>query len=157
MAKGCTQHSGLDFFEISSPVVGFDHLPIILAVSASKGWNVRATDFKQAYLNEPLVEDIWLELPGRKVVQACKAVYVHRQSAMEWRKELRKSIVGAGWESSAHDECLNYRCGSNGAITVLTTYADSRAGDDEDCEYGASGVSHQSNPLPTYTSHLNCT
>ena len=133
VAKGFTQRSGVDFFETFSPVVGFDTMRTVLAASAAKGWNIKVLDFKQAYLNAPLREDIWLELPNGEVVKACKAVYGLRQSAMEWWKELRKSIVEAGWVSSAHDECLYYRRGGDGRIAVLTTYVDDLllTGDDE--------------------------
>lgn len=47
----------------------------VLAVSAPNGWSVKALDFKQAYLNAPLSEGLWFELPSGEVVQACKAVY----------------------------------------------------------------------------------
>ena len=124
VAKGFTQRSGVDFFYTFSPVVGFDTMRTVLAVSAAKGWDVKALDFKQAYLNAPLQEDIWLELPDGEVVKACKAVYGLRQSAMEWWRELRKSILDAGWESSVHDECLYHRRGNDGRIAVLTTYVD---------------------------------
>lgn len=83
---------------------------------------MEASDFKQAYPNAPLAGEVWLELPSGEVLQAYKAVYRLRQSAMGWYKEVRESIVGAGWESSAHDKCLYYRRGSNGKTAVLTTF-----------------------------------
>ena len=106
VAKGFSQRLGLDFFETFSPVGGFDTLRTVLAVPTSRRWGVTALSFKQAYLNASLREDIWLELPNGEVIKAYKAVYGLRQSAMEWWKKLRKGIVDAGWESSAHDECL---------------------------------------------------
>ena len=83
MAKGFTQRSGVDFFEAFSPVVGFDVLRTMIAAAAIKGWELRGLDFKQAYLNANLSEDIWLELPNGEVVKALKAIYGLRQSAME--------------------------------------------------------------------------
>lgn len=43
---------------------------------------MEAQDFKQAYLNAPLAEEIWLEHPWREVVQAGKAVHRLYQSAI---------------------------------------------------------------------------
>lgn len=65
---------------------------------------VKPLDSKQTCFNAPFLE-IWLELPIGEVVQACEAVYGLQQSEMECCREPRKSIMGAGWESSAHGEC----------------------------------------------------
>lgn len=45
---------------------------------------------------------------------------------MEWWKEQRKRIAGAGWEGSAHDECSYYRWESDGKITMQRTSVDDR-------------------------------
>ncbi|CAN0502540.1 unnamed protein product, partial [Discosporangium mesarthrocarpum] len=81
-------------------------------------------DFTQAYLNATLKEDVWLELPDGEIVKANKAIYGLEQSAMEWYKELRGTILAEGWGSSAHDECLYYRESNDGRIAILTTYVD---------------------------------
>lgn len=100
LASGYTQRSGVDFFEAFSPVVSFDAIHTVLSVSVLNGWNIKALDFKQTFLNASRSE-IWLELPSGKVVQTCKAVNSLRQSDLEWFKEPRKSIVDTRWESSA--------------------------------------------------------
>ncbi|MGH0052594.1 MAG: reverse transcriptase domain-containing protein, partial [Sphaerochaetaceae bacterium] len=134
VAKGYVQRCGRDFFESFSPVVGFDTMRIVFAISAMERWNLKTLDFKQAYLNAKLSEETWLELPSGEVVQACKALYGLRQSALEWYRELKDSILEAGWESSKNDECL-YTCRKNeGKIAVLVTYVDDvlLTGNDED-------------------------
>ena len=83
---------GVDFFETFSPVVGFDIVRAVLAISTMKEWNFRALDFKQTYLNAALSEDIWLELPDGSKVKALNAIYGLKQSALEWYKELRDAI-----------------------------------------------------------------
>lgn len=103
MAKGFTQHSEMEF-GMFGPVAGFDALRIVVPVSASKRRNVNALDSKQAYLDTPLAEEIWFDLPSRKVVQACNVVHGVHRSAMEWWEKWWKIIVGGGWESTARDE-----------------------------------------------------
>lgn len=55
-----------------------------IAVSALKGWIIKALDFKHAYLNTQLSEEIWLKLLSGGVVQACKSAYGLRPSGMKW-------------------------------------------------------------------------
>ncbi|CAN0511271.1 unnamed protein product, partial [Discosporangium mesarthrocarpum] len=77
-----------------------------------------------AYLNAPLQEDIWLELPDGRIVKARKAIYGLKQSALEWYKELRRAILEAGWSSSRYDECLYLRRSEDGRIATMLTYVD---------------------------------
>ncbi|CAN0444681.1 unnamed protein product [Discosporangium mesarthrocarpum] len=124
VARGFTQHEGVDFFQTFSPVVGYDTLRAVLSVAAYRGWNIDALDFTQAYLNATLKEDVWLELPDGEIVKANKSIYGLKQSAMEWYKELRGTILAEGWGSSAYDECLYYRESNDGRIAILTSYVD---------------------------------
>ncbi|CAN0507140.1 unnamed protein product, partial [Discosporangium mesarthrocarpum] len=87
--KGFTQREGIDFFQTLSPVIGFDVIRTVLATAAHKAWDISLLDFTQAYLNAPLQEDIWLELPDGRIVKVRKAIYGLKQSALEWYKELR--------------------------------------------------------------------
>ena len=114
----------MDFFETFSPVVGFDIVRTVLAISAMKEWKLRALDFKQAYLNAALSEDIWLELPDGSEVKALNAIYGLKQSALEWYKELRDAILDGGWKNSKYDECMYYHRAEDGRIAVLVTYVD---------------------------------
>lgn len=116
VARGFTHRSGVNFFETVSPVVGSDTVRTVVATSASKGWNVRALYFKHAYFNVQLSEEIRMEPPRGRVFPACKAIFGLRQSTMERWKELRERIVGSGWESSVHDECMYYHRGSDRRI-----------------------------------------
>ncbi|CAN0478141.1 unnamed protein product [Discosporangium mesarthrocarpum] len=75
VAKGFSQRPGIDFFETFSPVVGFDTIRTVLASEAFQGLEVGLLDFKQAYLNASLQENIWLELPDGRIVKANKAIY----------------------------------------------------------------------------------
>ncbi|CAM9419343.1 unnamed protein product, partial [Sphacelaria rigidula] len=89
VARGFTQRKGIDLFETSSPAVGFDVMRTVLATAALRKRRVGMLDFTQAYLNSPLLEDVWLQLPDKRVVKVDKAIYGLKQSAVQWFKELR--------------------------------------------------------------------
>ena len=47
--RGFSQRPGVDFVETISPVIGFDVVRTVLAISALQGGTLRTLDFKQAY------------------------------------------------------------------------------------------------------------
>ena len=73
---------GVDFFEKFSPVIGFDIVRTDRAISAMRGWNLRALDVKQAKLNAALSEEMSLELPDGSIVEAFNAICGLKQSAL---------------------------------------------------------------------------
>ena len=50
VAKGFTQQPGVDFDETYAPVVRFDSLRLLHAISAGKGWTPQMLDIKAAFL-----------------------------------------------------------------------------------------------------------
>ena len=82
VARGSTQRPGGDFFETFSSVIGFDVVRTVRAISAMRGWNLRALSFKQAYLNAALLEEVWLELADGSIVRT--PIYERKQSALAW-------------------------------------------------------------------------
>ncbi|CAM9822791.1 unnamed protein product [Choristocarpus tenellus] len=92
VARGFSQQEGVDYFSTFGPVVGFDVIRAVLATAANRNWIINSLDFTQAYLNVPLLEDVWLQLPNGSIVKAARAIYGLMQSAMEWYKELKGTI-----------------------------------------------------------------
>ena len=92
MARSFSQRPGVEIFETFSPGVGSDIVRTVLALSSMKEWKLGALEFKLAYLNAALSEDIWLELPDGSNVTALNALYGQRQSASGWKKELRDAL-----------------------------------------------------------------
>ena len=81
MARSFSQRPGVEIFETFSPGVGSDIVRTVLALSSMKEWKLGALEFKLAYVNAALSEDIWLELPVGSNVKALNALYGQRQSA----------------------------------------------------------------------------
>src|SRR6266480_139739 len=60
VAKGYSQIPGQDFDETFAPVVRYESLRLLLAISAQKGWKPRQYDVKSAFLYGRLQETIYM-------------------------------------------------------------------------------------------------
>ncbi|CAM9685456.1 unnamed protein product, partial [Choristocarpus tenellus] len=124
VARGFSQQEGVDYFSTFSPVVGFDVIRAVLATVANRNWIINSLDVTRVYLNAPLPEDVWLQLPNGSIVKAARAIYGLKQSAMEWYKELKETILAEGWSVSDFDACLYVKRSEDGRIAVLFHYVD---------------------------------
>jgi len=81
VAQGYSQQPGTDFDEIFSPVVRYDSLRLLVALSISLGWKqLDQLDIKGAFLYGSLNEEIYMKLPpGYEVAGSCvrlnKSIY----------------------------------------------------------------------------------
>ena len=88
VAQGFSQQPGTDFDEIYSPVVRFDSLRLLLALTAHYKWKPRQLDIKAAFLYSNLKEEIYMQLPlGHREEGMCaklnKCIYGLKQSPRE--------------------------------------------------------------------------
>lgn len=58
MAKGYSQHAGIDYGETFSPVVRYDSVRTILALAAAENLDMVQFDINTAFLNGDLEEEI---------------------------------------------------------------------------------------------------
>ena len=63
VAKGYAQTYGIDFEEIFSPVSKMAIVRAVIAMAASKGWELQQMDVKNAFLNGDLQEEVYMEQP----------------------------------------------------------------------------------------------
>lgn len=111
VARGFTQVPGTDFDEIFSPVVRFDSMRFLLAISASKGWKPRQLDVKTAFLYGILKEEVYMHLPegsreDGKVARLKRCLYGLKQSSREWYFRLVEFLLPFEFVISAFDPCV---------------------------------------------------
>ena len=105
VAKGFTQVYGIDFEETFSPVARFETIRILLALAALEDWDIESLNVKTTYLYGELDEEIYMDQPEgyikkgqeRKVCRLLKSLYGLEQSALQWNKELHKSLLDLGF------------------------------------------------------------
>jgi hypothetical protein len=93
VAQGFTQCPGFDFDETYAPVVDFDSLRLLLAITAVQRWHPQGVDVKSAFLYGDLEEEIYMTLPdGRrekgKIARLRKCIYGLKQSSQKWYERL---------------------------------------------------------------------
>ena len=83
VAKGYTQTYGVDYAETFSPIAKISSVQILISLAANLGWQLFQLDVKNAFLNDDLKEEVYMEQPpgfvaqgeSRKVCRLHKAIY----------------------------------------------------------------------------------
>jgi len=142
VAKGYTQIHGIDFTETFAPVAKFTVIRLLLALARKYRWKVKLVDIGNAYLNAPIEEEIYMELPegfkkvGKNgkpiVVRLRKALYGLKQAGRNWNQFLDKWLKEHGFIPSSVEPCLYICRKADGRILILAVYVDDilSAGDD---------------------------
>ena len=79
-----------------------------------KGWNIQQMDIKLAYLNAPIVEDIYMSQPkgfkevGREnlVAKLNKGLYGLKQAGREWYGMLCDFLISIGFRRTHADHSV---------------------------------------------------
>ena len=69
VAKGYIQRHGVDYEEVFSPVARIEIVRLIIALAASRGWQVHHLDVKTAFLNGDLKENVYVCQPEGYIVK----------------------------------------------------------------------------------------
>ena len=63
VAQGFTQRPGMDYFEVTAPIVKFDSLQLLLAIGNSLNWEFKMMDIKSTFVNSDLDKEIYMQQP----------------------------------------------------------------------------------------------
>ncbi|KAK1435293.1 hypothetical protein QVD17_01054 [Tagetes erecta] len=131
VAKGYLQKQGVDFDEVFAPVARIETVRLLLALAASKGWEVHHLDVKTAFLNGELKEQVYVSQPegfvkkGREhqVYKLEKSLYGLRQSPRAWNTRLDETMKKLGFTKCKHEQAV-YRRGEGQRTLIVGTYVD---------------------------------
>lgn len=128
VAQGFSQKYGTDYDEVFAPVARPESFRIMLTVASERKLHVRHFDFKTAFLNGTLKEEIYLRPPlgvenNGKVFRLRKSLYGLKQAAKVWNDTIHGALVKCGCVQSRHDKCL-YSIKRDDSETYLIIHVD---------------------------------
>jgi hypothetical protein len=129
VAKGFTQQKGVNYDEVFASVVKYSTVRAMLAMAAVEDLEIEQIDVKTAFLNGPLQENIYMEIPElydfgkNKVLHLKRALYGLKQAARAWHQELNRVLKRYGFEVSYADSSL-FAFERNGRRSFLLIYVD---------------------------------
>ena len=130
VAQGYTQQYGQDYDETFSPVVRFESLRTVIALSVQNGLKLHQMDVTTAFLNGELKEEVYMRQPEGYTVKGkenlvCrleKSIYGIKQSSRCWNSALDTHLKKMGFVQSAGDPCLYMS--SEGEMFLIAVYVD---------------------------------
>jgi len=117
-AKGFRQKAGVDYQEIFAPVASAAGFRALMAAVAVNSWHVRQIDFKQAFLNGVLQEEVYISQPEGfgdgtpRVLRLLKSLYGLKQASKAWHDTLKAALLKMGYTQSTADPGLFFKDGS---------------------------------------------
>jgi len=114
VARGFSQRPGIDYGETYSPVVSFDTIRLLFALTLNQNWVNRHLDVDCAYLYGNLEEEIYMTPPPglseenceNKVLRLLKPLYGLRQSGRNWNFTLDKALEEIGFIRLKSSSCI---------------------------------------------------
>ncbi|KAK8930622.1 hypothetical protein KSP39_PZI016617 [Platanthera zijinensis] len=131
VARGYTQAQGIDYQETFAPVAKMNSIRVLFSVAASRRWELLQLDIKNAFLNDDLEEEVYMDIPPcsvikgskGKVCRVLKSLYGLKQSPRAWFGRFYKFMLQLGYtQSHAHHALFIKRKGAQ--VSILIVYVD---------------------------------
>ncbi|CAI7811573.1 unnamed protein product [Closterium sp. NIES-54] len=132
VARGFSQRQGVDFFQTFSPTPKMTTLRVLLHIAAQRDYELHSLDFRTAFLQGSIHEEIWLRrppgftgsFPAGTQWSLRRAVYVLRQAPREWHDTLRTTLAALGFAPSTADPSLFLRTDTTLPPFYVLVYVD---------------------------------
>ncbi|KAH9151647.1 hypothetical protein AeNC1_019293, partial [Aphanomyces euteiches] len=117
------QIPGVDFGDTYAPVARVNSMRCVLAIAASRDYEIKQFDVDTAFLNPAIDYEIYIKRPqGSKAttryLKLLKSLYGLRQSPRCWNTLLDKTLKTFGFVAAPSDPCL-YIYNSGDAYLVV--------------------------------------
>ena len=117
---GHKQEKGVDYEEIYAAVARSQTIRLLLAYATILDWEVRQLDYKTAFLNGEIEEDIYIAKPAGldlvgfklgegKMLKLKKALYGLKQAPRQWKKKVDEMMKNLGYHKSEADNAVYYK------------------------------------------------
>ena len=131
VAKGYIQRNGIDFEKVFAPVARIETVRFIIALAASRGWEIHHLDVKTAFLHGDLKEVVFVSQPKgfevkgqeHKVYKLHKALYGLRQAPRAWNEKLNKVLEKLKFKRCSKEPSL-YRKQEKDRLVLVAVYVD---------------------------------
>jgi len=130
VVKGYMQREGIDYEEVFAPVSKYATLRTLMALTASLDLHLHMLDFKTAFLNGDIQEDVYVrQPPGYQLTndsKACKlnrALYGLHQAPRAWHQRLKRELEAHNFTESTADPGL-YTFASDTGLAYILVYVD---------------------------------
>ena len=104
VAKGFSQVQGVDYIETFAPVAKMDSIMLVLAIVASKRWEVHRMDVKRDCMHERIHEEIYMKYHQgfihypSLVCRLKKSLYGLKQAPRAWYAKMENFLLSKGFE-----------------------------------------------------------
>ncbi|KAK3003520.1 hypothetical protein RJ639_018195 [Escallonia herrerae] len=127
VARGFSQHYGLDYEETFSPIAKMVTVRTIISLAAYKGWKLWQLDVKNAFLYGELDRDVFMEQPQgfvskqfpHYVFRLKKALYGLKQAPRAWYGKIAQYLTFCGFKVSESDCSMFVKLESGKRVVVL--------------------------------------
>lgn len=132
MAKGFLQREGIDYEEVFTPVARLETIHLVVGIVHSNNWMVYQMDVKSAFLNGPLVEEVYVGQPPGFVIKnqemnyykLHKALYSLKQAPRAWNKRIDDFLIDIGFKRRVSEHGVYVRSYTNDGVIILFLYVD---------------------------------
>ena len=146
VVRGFEQQPGIDFNELFSPTISQHSIRLLLAHSVEQDLSIHQIDFKTAFLNGDLEEEIYIRIPegysvdtnsvnssldnslgterNSQVWLLTKSLYGLKQAPRQWNKKLHQGLSTLGFVQSAYDPAMYYRLEPDSSQSYLLVHVD---------------------------------
>jgi hypothetical protein len=126
VAKGYTQHFGIDYDKTTAPTACLESFRSILHIGAALDWDIQQYDIKMAFLHGvlPESETMFMEQPpgfevlGKEdwVMRLMKSIYGMKQASRVWNQTFDRAVQQWGFNSVPCEWCVYHRRSELGTI-----------------------------------------